>query len=147
MAEASHDPATKNTEATIPEKYKQHAFIFSEEEAKRFPPERLGYDHQIKLKPLAPDTINCKIYPASKDSKQAQDEYIDKNLARKFIQESDSRYRFPSFTVAKKDGKKRFVVDYRKLNEHTEIDVTPLPHISSIIEEMSNKVLFSKFDV
>src|SRR5487761_1679830 len=147
MAEASHDPATKNTEATIPEKYKQHAFIFSEEEAKRFPPERPGYDHQIKLKPLAPDTINCKIYPASKDSKEAQDKYIDETLAQKFIKESDSRYGFPSFTVAKKDGKKRFVVDYRKLNEHTEIDVTPLPRISSIIEEMSDKILFSKFNV
>ena len=91
--------------------------------------------------------INCKIYPASKDLKEAQDEYIDENLARKFIKESDSRYGFPSFTVAKKDGKKRFVVDYRKLNEHTEIDVTPLPRISSIIEEMSDKVLFSKFDI
>src|SRR5487761_1191177 len=136
MAEASHDPTTKHTESTIPEKYKRHAFIFSEEEAKRFPPERPGYDHQIKLKPSAPDTINCKIYPASRDSKEAQDQYINENLARKFIKESDLRYGFPSFTVAKKDGKKQFVMNYRKLNKHMEIDVTPLPHISSIIKEM-----------
>src|SRR5487761_1741718 len=34
MAEATHDPTTKHMESTIPEKYKQHAFIFSEEEAK-----------------------------------------------------------------------------------------------------------------
>ena len=147
MAEAVYDSSKTNSEATIPEKYKRHVFIFSEEEAKRFPPEQPGYDHQIKLKPSALDTINCKIYPASKDSKEAQDEYIDENLTRNFIKESDSRYGFPSFTVAKKDGKKRFVVDYRKLNEHTEIDVTLLPRISSIIEEMSDKVLFSKFDI
>ena len=147
MAKATHDPSKTNTEATIPEKYKQHAFIFLEEEAKWFPPERPSYDHQIKLKPSAPDTINCKIYPTSKDSKEAQDEYIDENLVQKFIKESNSKYGFPSFTVAKKDGKKWFVVDYRKLNEHTEIDVTPLLRISSIIEEMSDKVLFSKFDI
>ena len=147
MAEATHNPSKVNTKATIPNKYKQHAFIFSEKEAKHFPPERPGYDHQIKLKPLAPDTINCKIYPASRDSKEAQNEYINENLARKFIKESDLKYGFPSFTIAKKDGKKWFVIDYRKLNEHTEIDVTPLPCISSIIEEMSDKALFSKFDV
>ena len=147
MAEVTYDTLKTNTETTIPQKYSQHAFIFSEEEAKRFPPERPRYDHWIKLKALAPDTINCKIYPTSRDSKEAQDQYIDENLAQKFIKESNSRYGFPSFTVAKKDEKKRFVVDYRKLNEHTEINVTPLPCISSIIEEMSDKTLFSKFNV
>ena len=38
-------------------------------------------------------------------------------------------------------------MDYRKLNEHTVLDVTPLPQISTIIEEMADKTLFSKFNV
>ena len=49
MAEVTYNETKTNTEATIPQKYTQHAFIFSEEEAKHFPPERSGYDHQIKL--------------------------------------------------------------------------------------------------
>ena len=46
----------------IPKEYQCHAKVFSEEEAQRFPPSR-PWDHAIVLKPDAPDTINCKVYP------------------------------------------------------------------------------------
>ena len=60
---------------------------------------------------------------------------------------SSSRYGSPTFTVKKKDGSLRIVHDYRKLNEYTVLDVTPLPKISSILEELRGKSLFSKFDI
>jgi len=41
----------------------------------------------------------------------------------------------------------RIVHDYRKLNEYTVLDVTPLPRISSILKELQGKSLFSKFDI
>jgi hypothetical protein len=54
---------------TIPEEYRQHTKVFSEEEAKHFP-----LDHEenmtIKLKPDAPDVINCKIYPLTKEERE-----------------------------------------------------------------------------
>jgi hypothetical protein len=46
----------------IPTEYKQHAAVFSEEGAKRFPPSR-PEDHAIKLVPDTPGMINCKTYP------------------------------------------------------------------------------------
>ena len=50
----------KTTE--IPKEYQCHARVFSEEEAQQFPPS-WPWDHAITLKPDAPDTINCKVYP------------------------------------------------------------------------------------
>jgi hypothetical protein len=54
---------------TIPEEYRRHTKVFSEEEAKRFPPNR-EENMTIKLKPDAPDVINCKIYPLTKDERE-----------------------------------------------------------------------------
>ena len=51
----------------IPEEYQHHTKVFSEEEAQWFPPSQ-PWDHAITLKPDAPDTINCKVYPL--DSKR-----------------------------------------------------------------------------
>src|SRR6266403_5476796 len=45
----------------VPEKYREHARVFSEEAAQRFPPKR-PWDHAIDLKPDTPDVIDCKIY-------------------------------------------------------------------------------------
>jgi hypothetical protein len=60
---------------TIPEEYRWHTKVFSEEEAKRFPP-----DHEenmtIKLKPDAPDVINCKIYPLTRDKRELLQKWI-----------------------------------------------------------------------
>ena len=64
-----------------------------------------------------------------------------------YIVASSSRYGSPTFTVKKKDGTLRIVHDYRRLNEFTVMDVTPLPCISSILEELRGKALFSKFNI
>jgi len=48
-------------------------------------------------------------------------------LEKGYIVASSSRYGSPTFTVKKKDGSLRIVHDYRKLNEYTVLDVTPLP--------------------
>jgi len=44
-------------------------------------------------------------------------------------------------------GPLELFTDYRRLNEFTVMDVTPLPRISSILEELRGKALFSKFDI
>jgi len=47
--------------AEIPPEYQQFMKVFSEEESKRYPPKR-AWDHAIKFKPGAPDTVDCKVY-------------------------------------------------------------------------------------
>ena len=146
MAEKAYDPAKVNSEQTIPVVFRRHWRVFSEQEARQLPPHR-PWDHKIKLKPDAPDVINSKVYPLSKDEQKVLDEYLDDNLEKGYITASSSPYGSPTFTVKKKDGTLRIVHDYRRLNEYTVMDVTPLPRIQSILEELRGKTLFSKFDI
>src|SRR5712672_3716053 len=133
-------------EETVPAVFKQHWRVFSEQEARQLPPHR-EYDHRIELRPDAPHVINSKVYTLSQSEQKILDEYLTDNLEKGYIVASSSRYGSPTFTVKKKDGTLRIVHDYRKLNEYTVLDVTPLPKISSILEELRGKSLFSKFDI
>ena len=91
--------------------------------------------------------INSKVYPLSVKEQEVLDEYLDDNLDKGYIVASSSPYGSPTFTVKKKDGTLQIVHDYRRLNEYTVMDVTPLPQIQTILEELRGKTLFSKFDI
>jgi hypothetical protein len=97
------------TQKLIPEQYHQHWRVFSEEAAQCFPPSRLD-DHAIELKLGAP--ADCKIYRQTETELKALKEYIDENLAKGYIIETNSPYASPVFFHAKKDGKLRPIVDY-----------------------------------
>jgi hypothetical protein len=62
-------------EPEVPREYQQHAMVFSETAAKHFPPAR-PKDHAIKLKPDAPVTINCKVYPLSHAKLEAMAKFL-----------------------------------------------------------------------
>jgi hypothetical protein len=111
MAERYHDETKVNTEVTIPKEYQQHAKVFSEQEASRFPPSR-EWDHKIPLKSNAPETINAKMYTLPRPGRDAIEEWVNKMLKKGFIQISDSPYGHATFTVPKKDGTFRIVQDY-----------------------------------
>lgn len=51
------------------------------------------------------------------------------------------------FFVKKKDGKLRFVQDYRKLNAVTIKNRYPLPLASDIINCLTEAKVFTKFDI
>jgi len=146
MAESNYDATKVNTEETVPTIFKRHWRVFSEKEARQLPPHR-EYDHRIELRSDAPHVINSKVYPLSQNEQKVLDEYLADNLEKGYIVASSSHYGSPTFTVKKKDGSLHIVHDYWKLNEYTILDVTPLPKISSILEELRGKSLFSKFDI
>ena len=136
------------TEVTLPEEFKRHMALFSDEEANKFPPARGDGDHKIVLMDTAPTCFNCKIYPLSRDEQDAENKFIDKNLEKGYIVPSDSPYGFSTFMVPKKDSKeKRYIIDYRPLNAVTRKDVTPLPNLKQCIENLQGMELFSKFDI
>ena len=131
---------------TIPNEYKRHAKVFSEEESHRFPPPR-PWDHEIALKPEAPDHIDCKVYPLNQTEDKALEEFLDEQLAKGYIRPSKSQYAAPFFFVKKKDGKLRPVQDYRDLNKWTIRNQYPLPLIPKLITDLSGAWIFSKFDI
>jgi hypothetical protein len=59
----------------------------------------------------------------------------------------NSPYSTPIFYNKKKDGTFRPLFDYRKINAITIKDVSPLPQITTILEDTVGAILFSKFDL
>ena len=145
-AEAAHKGKETMTASTIPKQYKEYTKVFSEEAARRFPPERED-DHAIKFKEGTPDTFSCKIYPISTPETNFLRDWIDENLQKEFIRESKSPYASPTFLIKKKNGDYRVIQDYRTLNAWTVPDTLPLPLIAPLIEKLHRKTLFTKFDI
>jgi len=137
----------KKEEITLPEEFKRHAALFSDKEAKKFPPLR-PCDHKIELTAEAPDKFNCKMYPMSLKDQEAENQFLDENLEKGYIIPSKSPYGFGTFMVPKKDSKeKRYIINYWPLNAVTRKDVTPLPNLAQCIEDLQGMELFSKFDI
>jgi len=66
----------------------------------------------------------------TRDEQKAEDQFINKNLAKGYITPSDSPYGFSTFMVPKKDSKEKwYIIDYCPLNAVTQKDVTPLPNL------------------
>ena len=73
--------------------------------------------------------------------------WLREELEKKFIQESKSPYPSPTFLIKKKNGDYQVVQDYQKLNSYTIPDKTLLLLIFNIIEQLSEKTLFTKFNI
>ncbi|KXN83831.1 hypothetical protein AN958_01015 [Leucoagaricus sp. SymC.cos] len=94
----------------VPEEYYRYMKIFSDKEAKRFPPAQ-KWDHRIELLPsFEPKAFpNYKLAPKEMEE---LDKFLDKNLKKKYIQPSKLPMASPFFFVGKKDRKLRPCQDY-----------------------------------
>jgi hypothetical protein len=72
---------------------------------------------------------------------------VEKMLKASIIRESRSPWSFPVVMASKKDGSKRFCVDYRKLNAITDQDCFPMPRIDDILERVVGSRWFSAIDL
>jgi hypothetical protein len=79
------------TQQLIPEAYRSYWKVFSEEQAKRFPPER-EEDHAITLKKGAPAKLDCKIYRQMEEELEATRTFIQESLEKGYIVDSKSPY-------------------------------------------------------
>ena len=133
-------------EVKIPKEYQRHSKVFSEEESHRFPPSR-PWDHTIELKEGAPEALNCKIIPTTREEDEALKKFINEQLEKGYIRKSKSPYASAFFFIKKKDGKLHPIQDYRKLNQHTIRNKYPLPLILELISQVKDANIFSKFDI
>ena len=88
-----------------------------------------------------------KAYLATLEEQQAIDDYLGPEEAKGFIEKSTSPYGFGLFFVAKKDGTRRPVVNYKPLNKWTKLNKYPLPNMTELTRKLANAQLFTALDV
>ena len=74
-------------------------------------------------------------------------QWLDEQLKAKLIKESKSRYAALCFYILKKDRSLQLVQDYRKLNQVTIKDKTPLPLIKEVIDKLKEAKYFNKLNL
>ena len=109
--------------------------------------ERCEWDHEINLTDEAPKELNAKAYAMTLKEEEALNQWLDEQLKAGLIVESKSRYVAPCFYIPKKDGSLWLVQDYRKLNQVTIKDKTPLPLIGEVIDKLKEAKYFNKLDL
>ncbi|UYV82062.1 K02A2.6-like, partial [Cordylochernes scorpioides] len=93
-----------------------------------------------KIITLRPYRIPYSNYPEIKYQ-------IEKMLENEIIEPSNSPYAAPVTLARKRDGSKRFCVDFRKLNELMSVDNYPIPLIETVLDQLSNSKYFSTIDI
>ena len=130
---------------SLPEQYKRYEVVFSETDIP-LPKHRGRLDHKIKLS----ESFKPKkgsIYPLSTKEKEELNKFLNENIACGKIRPSVLPQAAPVFFVAKKDGKKRLIQDYRYLNSYMVVDSYPLPDIKTLLDDLALSSYFAKFDV
>jgi len=145
-ANTSNDQPTPEDLSCLPPEYNKFAPIFMKPIAGQLPP-HCPWDLKVRLILNAPLSLTCHPYQLSQPEQIFQEKYIAENLAQGFIRESTSPYATPVFYKKKKDGTYRPLFDYWKLNTITIKNVSPLPRIDTIMEDVAGMVCFSSFDL
>ena len=91
--------------------------------------------------------IKQRSYRTSPDQQDFIKNEIGEMLKKGIISPTSSPWASPVVIVPKKNGKKRFCVDFRKLNEVTEKDVYPLPVIDDLLDSFQGAKWFTCLDL
>jgi hypothetical protein len=146
LAEASaKNSKPKGFEDTVPTTLHEYANIFSETAFDSLP-ERRKWDHAIELE-REPSPGFQKVYPMTLTEQTEMDAFLEEALATGRIRQSKSLLGALVFFIKKKDGKLRFVQDYRALNAITRKNRYPLPLIDDLIHQLKDACYFTKLDV
>ncbi len=110
------------------------------------PPERPNFSYTIDTIPNAtpPAKAPYRLSTIHNDELKKQ---LDTLLANKWIRPSRSSYAAPVLFTTKKDNTWRMCIDYRDLNSISIKNKYPLPHISELLDRLSNAKWFSKLDL
>jgi hypothetical protein len=146
LAEAfAKNSKPKGFEDIVPMTLHEYADVFSETAFDSLP-ERRKWDHAIELE-REPSPGFQKVYPMTLTEQMEMDAFLEEALATGRIRQSKSPLRAPVFFIKKKDGKLRFIQDYRALNAITRKNWYPLPLIDDLIHRLKDMCYFTKLDV
>ena len=122
------------------EKY-QHLFAESDLE--------LGRTNTVEMKLDTGDShpIRSKPYRTPLAQRSLVEDHVKQMMDAKVISPSTSPWASPIVIVPKKDGTKRFCIDYRKLNQSLRFNSYPLPNIVDIWPNLKGAKFFTTLDL
>jgi RNase H-like domain found in reverse transcriptase/Reverse transcriptase (RNA-dependent DNA polymerase)/Ty3 transposon capsid-like protein/Integrase zinc binding domain/Chromo (CHRromatin Organisation MOdifier) domain/gag-polyprotein putative aspartyl protease len=130
---------------------KKRLELFLEDNKEIFAKEisNLGTCNVTKHKISLIDESPIYVHPYRRSIKEKKDikEEVEKMLAAGIIRPSKSPWSFPIVLVPKRDGTKRFCIDYRKLNTVSKHDNFPMPRMDDILDRFQGSLWFSKLDL
>lgn len=91
--------------------------------------------------------VSTKPYKTNCKEREAIREIVTEWKDTGVVRETTSLYATPILLVTKKNGEKRLVVDYGKLNSQTERIYFPLPSIDEYLEVISGVKIFATLDL
>ena len=153
VTEAYETAECNQTEAdlSVPEKYKgaverliqKNSDLFADRDTE------LGQTDIIKMRIDTGDQrpIRLKPYKTPFALRGMVDRQIDEMLQAKVISPSHSPWSFPVVLAQKKDGSKRFCVDFRQLNRITEKHNWPMPTLDEILPTLGKSKFYSACDL
>jgi hypothetical protein len=130
---------------SVPESLHDFEDVFSKESFDSLP-DRCKWDHAIELE-CDPEPSFRKVYPMTLEEQGELDAFLEEALSTGRIRPSRSPIGTLAFFIKKKDGKLRFVQDYRTLNAITRKNRYPLPLIDDLIHRLKGVRYFTKLDV
>ena len=102
-------------------------------------------EHRIQLAHHKPICVRPYRFPP--DKAREIEEQVAEMKADGIVEPSDSPYNSPIVLVSKKDGGKRFCVDYRQLNQATHDEPAPEPHLPVTLKDLGQARVFSTLDL
>ena len=93
------------------------------------------------------EPIAGKPYKTDDNKKKIIKEEIEKMEKAGIIRKSYSPWASPVVIIDKKDGSKRFCIDFRKVNDITKTDAHPLPRIDDLLKQFRTARYFSSMDL
>ncbi len=94
-----------------------------------------GIEHRIDTGDSPP--IGTTPHRTSAFERQLINNQVQDMLEKGIIEKSNSPWAAPVVMVPKRDGSRRFCVDYRSINARTRRDLYPLPRVDEILEKMA----------
>ncbi|KAL6416826.1 hypothetical protein ACFW04_013132 [Cataglyphis niger] len=101
--------------------------------------------HRIRLK--NDSSIKQRYRPRNPAMQAIIDQEVEDMEAAGVIEPSTSAWSSPVVLVKKKDGKYRFCIDFRKVNDATEKDAYPLPQVTATLEKLRGAKYLSTLDL
>ncbi|KAF8758925.1 hypothetical protein RHS01_02686 [Rhizoctonia solani] len=141
---AKEEEADKDPLKGVPPEYHPYAKVFGEEEFNKLPPHR-HYNIGIELTEEGP--LNSPLYSMTNAESATLKDWLRDKLKAGKIRPSKSSISSPVMFVPKKDGSRRLVVDYRRLNNRTKKNVYPLPRPDNLMAQLRGAKVFTKLDL